>query len=50
LTELPTDYGRASYFDRMWMNGKKSNRYFLRYCKYAQTPGDLSAVGVTPTK
>lgn len=40
LTELPSDYGRASYFDRMWTNGRKDDRFFLRYCKFTATPTD----------
>jgi hypothetical protein len=38
LNDLPTDYGRASYFDRMWNNGKKIKRFFLRY--YKNTTGE----------
>jgi tRNA G46 methylase TrmB len=43
LTELPSDYGRASYFDRMWTNGRKDDRFFLRFCKCAPTPAAAAA-------
>jgi tRNA G46 methylase TrmB len=31
-TELPKDYG-TSYFDRLWLNGGKSQRFFLKFVK-----------------
>ena len=31
-SELPNDYG-TSYFDRMWKNGNRVQRYFIQYLK-----------------
>jgi len=30
LDNIPEDYG-TSYFDRLWNNGKRTKRYFLKY-------------------
>lgn len=32
INEIPQDYG-SSYFDRFWTNGKRNQRYFLKYLK-----------------
>lgn len=32
LSSLPADYG-TSYFDRLWNNGERTNRYLLKYYK-----------------
>eukprot|EP00455_Lapot_gusevi_P004352 TRINITY_DN11802_c0_g3_i4.p1 TRINITY_DN11802_c0_g3~~TRINITY_DN11802_c0_g3_i4.p1 ORF type:complete len:135 (-),score=30.37 TRINITY_DN11802_c0_g3_i4:42-446(-) len=32
ITDIPSEYG-SSYFDRLWTNGKKTKRFFLRYFK-----------------
>jgi len=32
VNQLPEGYG-SSYFDRMWKNGKRKTRYFLKYFK-----------------
>eukprot|EP01063_Lacrimia_lanifica_P022638 TRINITY_DN30173_c0_g1_i1.p1 TRINITY_DN30173_c0_g1~~TRINITY_DN30173_c0_g1_i1.p1 ORF type:complete len:704 (+),score=255.82 TRINITY_DN30173_c0_g1_i1:66-2177(+) len=37
-TDVPTDYG-SSYFDRMWLNGKRTKRFFFHFVK----PTDLIA-------
>jgi hypothetical protein len=32
INEIPEGYG-SSYFDRMWKNGKRVSRYFLKFIK-----------------
>lgn len=30
-TKIPVDYGKSSYFDRLWNNGSVRTRYFMQF-------------------